>query len=483
MTFFVFNASCRGGNKKLLTSVASSLRNHEHRRIRVHHHRHCHPASLAAGRWNQNLRTFANAATAKSVAQLASNEELSAIVDQFPPGIDYAFGYGSGVLRQQPSSPSPSQPNSLNTNPGMVDIILAIDNPYDWHKCNLQSNSYHYSLMARIGGLDFVTWLQVNFGAKLYFHPFVNIDIDLNGSKSAEDSQSNGIKQTKIANTEPPKQSIQRQIKYGVVSTDDLIQDLLQWDYLYLAGRMHKPIVSIDLPHKSGCSAGTAEEQAGLAQTNNDRTDEIEDAQRSNLLSAVSASLLIHSIDNNQRSPSSLQSFPTSQLYNNIASLSYAGDFRMQTGAEDPDKVRKLVETPGMLDLWEKMYSDTLGNLQNSGLLSVVDSNKGDSVFVNHTNNHGSGGKHLETSFTDMAIRKQLVQNLPPRLRKHSDLIVGTGDSMDSIRQGSLVLRQELANIVSPAAKSQSIKGFFTAGVSKSWKYALAKFAKGRLRK
>jgi len=72
-----------------------------------------------------------------------------------------------------------------------------------------------------------------------------------------------------------------------------------------------------------------------------------------------------------------------------------------------------------------------------------------------------------------------LVQNLPPRLRLHADQIVGAGDDSDSIRQGSLLLRKELANIVAPAAKSQSVKGFFTAGVAKSWKYAMAKFAKG----
>mmetsp|Transcript_7274 Transcript_7274/g.18079 ORF Transcript_7274/g.18079 Transcript_7274/m.18079 type:complete len:139 (-) Transcript_7274:1225-1641(-) len=138
----------------------------------------------------------------------------------------------------------------------------------------------------------------------------------------------------------------------------------------------------------------------------------------------------------------------------------------MQTGAEDPNKVRKLVETPGMLGLWHEMYSDTLMNLQNMGLLSKVDS-----------------GQHVEIRLTDKAIRKQLVQNLPSRLRTHSDLIVGTCDTRDSILCGSLLLREGLANIVAPVAKSQSIKGFFTAGMSKSVRYALAKFAKGRLRK
>lgn len=150
----------------------------------------------------------------------------------------------------------------------------------------------------------------------------------------------------------------------------------------------------------------------------------------------------------------------------------------MQTGAEDPNKVKKLVETPGMKDLWDKMYASTLGDLQSTGLISVLD------IASEATKaNHGRGRKNVEYNITDVAARRQLVQNLPPRFGHIADEIVGTDDNKDSIQRGGLVLRQELAEIVAPAAKSQGAKGFFTAGVSKSWKYALAKFAKGRLRK
>jgi len=356
-----------------------------------------------------SFRTFATTATKDSAipeAQLTTNDELTSIVNQFPPQ-DYAFGYGSGVLRQQ----------STAANRGMIDIIFAVDNPHTWHEHNLQKNSYHYSYMARMVGVNFITWLQKNFGAKIYFHPFVDINLQLNSD------------------------TIQRQVKYGVVSTDDLIQDLLNWEYLYLAGRMHKPIVSIDLKSNDAL------------RQRNDRADGIEEAQRINLLSAVSASLLLY--NNN--------TIPTSQLYNTIASLSYTGDFRMQTGAEDPNKVKKLVETPGMLDLWDDKYSDTLDKLQKMGLISVA-----------------NGSKDIETNLSDVAIRKQLVQHLPSRLRKHSDSIVGSSSNIGN--QGTTILRQELANIVSPAAKSQSIKGFFTAGVVKSWRYALAKLKKGRIK-
>ncbi|KAL9185241.1 hypothetical protein ACHAXT_003018 [Thalassiosira profunda] len=242
-----------------------------------------------------------------AAAQLATNKELSAIVEQFPSGIDFSFGYGSGVLSQQQAG-----------GPGMIDAILAVDDSQAWHAQNLHRHADHYSLLARTGGPRFVAWLQGNFGAKIYFHPFVDIDIPLD------------------------EKTAHREIKYGVVATDDLISDLMHWDYLYLAGRMHKPIVPI----------GNIGEAA--------RRDEIEEAQRANLRSAVSASLLLsESADQ--------QSFAIDHLYNTIASLSYTGDFRMKAGAEDPDKVKKLVETPGMRDLWDEKYVETLSSLQRLG--------------------------------------------------------------------------------------------------------------------
>lgn len=410
-------------------------------------HGHCwiktllHIQSSEGGQ--RNLRHL-TAAAGEITAQIASNEELVAIADQFSPGIDYAFGYGSGVFLQKSSND--------DTNPGMIDIILAVDDPRAWHERNLQRHSGHYSLMARLGGARYVTWLQTNFGARLYFHPFVNMNIR---DKNSEIRQLNeDANKTKISK---PTSSLQRQVKYGVVSSDDLIQDLVSWDYLYLAGRMHKPIVSVDITSNSGSSN---EKQAVSIKAKN-RADEIEDAQRTNLLSAVSASLLLHSTVNGRQHPSSLHSIPTTKLYNTIAGLSYTGDFRMETGAEDPNKIDKLVQTPGMLERWDEKYSDSLGNLQGLGLLSVINNNQ---------------STYLEVSLSDTAVRKHLAQSLPPRLRNHSDLIVGSDD-------GGLILRQELAKIVSPAAKSQSMKGLFTAGLVRSWRYALAKLAKGGLRK
>jgi hypothetical protein len=58
-----------------------------------------------------------------------------------------------------------------------------------------------------------VAAVQRNFGAKVYFNPFVRLDGVL--------------------------------LKYGVVTVDDMAEDLRHWESLYLAGRLHKPVVEL----------------------------------------------------------------------------------------------------------------------------------------------------------------------------------------------------------------------------------------------
>ena len=363
-----------------------------------------------------------------SSPQLTNNHELSAIVNSFPTtGLEYAFGYGSGVLKQQSSSA------------GMVDIILAVDDPMSWHTRNIRSHPHHYSGFARVGGASFIHCMQ-NLGALIYFHPFVDMDITMNNTDDTDLIKS------------PIK--IQREIKYGVVSTDDLIQDLRFWKHLYLAGRMHKPTVEIDFIS----SSQEHQEKNMYDQVSLHRRDEVAEAQQHNLLAAVSASILLHGGRGSNKT-----SLPIGQLYNTIAGISYAGDIRMKTGAEDPNKVRKLVETPGMQALWDNMYLPIIAEMEKLGFLT-----KNDAV--------------LELDLNDIAMRKQLIRNLPKRLQL-DEIVHVTSNDEESINQGTERLRKELANIVAPAAKSQSMKGFFTAGVSKSFKYAMAKFAKGRLKK
>eukprot|EP00956_Cyclotella_meneghiniana_P040711 scaffold203039_cov23-Cyclotella_meneghiniana.AAC.1 len=91
--------------------------------------------------------------------------------------------------------------------------------------------------------------------------------------------------------------------------------------------RMHKPICQIQTIEYEDHDGNKAAKET--KQT-------VDDAQRVNLSAAVSSSLLLLGGKSRQ---SSLTILSTSELYTTIASLSYTGDFRMQTGAEDPNKI------------------------------------------------------------------------------------------------------------------------------------------------
>ncbi|KAL8212429.1 UNVERIFIED_CONTAM: Phosphatidate cytidylyltransferase, mitochondrial [Gekko kuhli] len=123
------------------------------------------------------------------------------ILAQFPQELSFAFAYGSGVFQQAGASAGESENN-------MLDFVFAVDDSVSWHKRNLSKNRSHYSFLKYFGAKR-INNVQ-NYGAGIYYNTLV---------------PSNG-----------------RVIKYGVISTDMLIEDLLRWKTLYVAGRLHKPV-------------------------------------------------------------------------------------------------------------------------------------------------------------------------------------------------------------------------------------------------
>lgn len=198
-----------------------------------------------------------------SLAEMSSLSLLyQRMLGSLPDGIQMAFAYGSGVFRQE---------GHRDLSQNMLDFIIIVDDPATWHLRNLKINRHHYSFMKYFGSRA-ITHLQEKYGAGIYFNTLVPFE--------------------------------DRLIKYGVISTDRLITDLLDWDTLYVSGRLHKPVKLLVLP----------------------RRQELVAAMQVNLQSAVHAALLLMP-----------ENFCEEALYITIAGLSYSGDFRMSIG-EDHNK-------------------------------------------------------------------------------------------------------------------------------------------------
>ncbi|KAB5545881.1 mitochondrial matrix Mmp37-domain-containing protein [Coniochaeta sp. 2T2.1] len=237
-------------------------------------------------------------------------EVLRQVLWQFRAPIRYAFAYGSGVFPQTKSSgriPTdaelraihPKAPAALQRaqdgTPKMIDFIFGVTFTQHWHSLNLSQHRDHYSFLGSLGS-GAVSAVQDKWGAGVYFNPYVVI---------------NGIL-----------------VKYGVVNLDTLERDLREWDTLYLAGRLQKPVKIL-------------------------RDDaRIRLANQINLLSALRTALLLLP-----------PQFTERELYNTIAGISYLGDPRMAFPTENPQKVANIVGNN--LPHFRRLYAPLVETLPN----------------------------------------------------------------------------------------------------------------------
>ena len=133
-------------------------------------------------------------------------QPLLDILHDFHAPIRFALAYGSGVYKQHGYS------NVQKQQEPMVDFIFGVTHPEHWHALNIRQNRHHYSSLANFGSGTVAT-IQESFGAGLYYNP----DVTIQG----------------------------RRVKYGVVGIEDLLKDLTDWNTLYIAGRMQKPVMLI----------------------------------------------------------------------------------------------------------------------------------------------------------------------------------------------------------------------------------------------
>ncbi|XP_027743235.1 phosphatidate cytidylyltransferase, mitochondrial isoform X3 [Empidonax traillii] len=228
-------------------------------------------------------------------------------------------------------------------------------------------------------------------------------------------------------------------IKYGVISTDTLIDDLFHWKTLYVAGRLQKPVKI-------------------LTQNENSK---LQAALVSNLKSAVTAAFLMLP-----------ESFSEEDLYMQIAGLSYSGDFRMIIG-EDRSKVQNIVKPN--IPHFQKLYSNILQDCPQ--------------VVYKHHLGRLEIDKSPEGQFTQlMALPKTLQQkitslvNPPGKNRDVEEILLQVAHDPDC----GFVVHQGISGIVRSSSIVQSAKTILTAGAKKSVTYSmkkLYKMTKGWLRK
>ena len=280
----------------------------------------------------------------------------------------------------------------------MIDFIFAVDNPGEWHRENMAVNLDHYSFLKYFGP-KYIARVQEKYGASVYFNTLVPC--------------------------------AGRLIKYGVISTQSLMNDLLDWDTLYVSGRLHKPV---NVLHHN--------ELPGLLS-----------ALVVNHQSAVHTALLLQG-----------EVFTEEDFYATITGISYTGDFRMTIG-EDRNKILNIVRPN--IERFRMIYEPIL--IQDKH----VNWNKSQGIIEQSTS-FASRFHHLSLLPRMMLSGVVAYRNKDGRFRDMEEVI----HTLAHDPYCSDIVQQSAANIVKKSSISQSSKGVFTAGISKSVKYSWTKLKK-----
>lgn len=330
------------------------------------------------------------------IEKVAQVSPFRSILRDFPRSMKFCFAYGSGVFKQQTS-----QDPAAN----MLDLVFVVRNPYQWHADNLTRNPDHYAQPLKLLGHKAVARLQEHWGAKIYYNTLV-------------------------------RTSSGRSIKYGVISELSLVEDLLDWNDLYLAGRLHKPVEVIVEP---------------------DEHSQLRTALVQNLKSAVHVALVLLP-----------QHFTELEFYKTIAGLSYNGDFRMIFG-EDRDKVNNIVAP--QLSGFRELYAPILKQFD-----PYVDIAKTGDGTEPCTQDLSPATRIFHLNHLPRVPLVKLVRSWStgPKSKDTEDCLRAIAHDPDAAEN----LDQCLRDIVWRSSVTQSLKGIMTAGFTKSIKYSGAKIGK-----
>lgn len=287
----------------------------------------------------------------------------------------------------------------------MLDLIFVVRNANKWHAENLIRNPKHYAQPMRFLGRNAIANVQEGWGAKVYYNTLVK---------------------TPDGHT----------IKYGVISEVSLIEDLLDWNNLYLAGRLHKPVKVLVEP---------------------DEHSQLPTALVENLHSAVHAALLLLP-----------QHFTEIDFYKTIAGLSYTGDFRMTFG-ENKEKINNIVIP--QLQHFRQLYSSILQHFDD-----YMDIPKSDQMAVTCQQDINPATKIHHLNHLPRTPQVKLVRawSQGPRSKDTEDCLRAIAYDPECHE----ILEKCLQSIVWRSSVTQSLKGIVTAGFLKSVKYSAAKITK-----
>jgi translocator assembly and maintenance protein 41 len=318
------------------------------------------------------------------------------VLPGFPP-VRWAAAYGSAALQQAGYKPK---------NNSMVDYIFAVDSPADWHRGNIAANPSHYSFLKWMGS-GVVGHVQEEWASGVYYNTLIDWEGD-------------------------------QRIKYGVVSVNKLVEDLTDWRHMYLAGRLHKPVLTLQAD------------------------EEVEAAVQVNLDRALDASRLLLP-----------EEFSEQELFRSAAGLSYLGDYRMQFG-ENPNKVRNIVDPN--IDAFNGLYGGALAragfSAESAGAGAVA-----------------AGSAVLLQQDTSAAARASTLERLPAHLQQkmlaHAGISTsGSGSTMDraaalqELGESSKLresVQRAVGDVVRRSSKAQSVKALASAGFVKCGVYLMEK--------
>nr|CAG4640889.1 EOG090X06VP [Eulimnadia texana] len=317
-------------------------------------------------------------------------EKFQNLIGIFPEKLSFAFAYGSGVFKQH---------GHQSTEANMVDLILVVEDAAAFHKANLKVNSKHYSALKYLGPHTLAA-TQDRWGARVYFNTLVPYN--------------NGL------------------LKYGVISRSSLIADLLDWEWLYISGRLHKPTLSLLLP----------------------QDQELRSALQRNLQSAMHTALLLLP-----------ETFTEEKLYLTLAGLSYAGDFRMKFG-EDKNKVTNIVKP--QLERFRELYSPMWGPLSQWAEFFPMSGKCEQDVSPQ--------ARLFHLNLLPKRTQQELVQEWNRTGRWHDVEDVLRAAAYDT--ECPELVEDAVQKTVRASSWSQSLKGILTAGFFKSVVYSAKKLKK-----